>query len=460
MKPLTEQSRTMSPAAWTVLPRMAWPLLAGLGIAILMQFAVGPSVSGFTSQIMLIAGINIIMAVSLTVVNGFTGQFSMGHAGFMAVGGYVAATLTYYGSIKMFGTADFAGGTISWTGSGENPGSIVGKGDYLFVISCLVGGVVSAIAGYVVGLPSLRLRGDYLAIVTLGFGEIVRVLLQGTNPQIQPWKAQEAAEVPFYKLATMLGGPMGFNLLPTYTTLFWVYLFVVLTLIVCYRLKSSSSGRAFLSIREDEIASQAMGVDVTKYKVRAFVLASFFAGVAGGLYAMSIGAINAGDLGFQKSFDIIIMVVLGGMGSISGATVAAVVLTILPEFLRDPPPVWPLGLAFLVAVVLAQAVRKHWNIRTLAGIAVGTAILEGARLYCVSRGIDIASFRLILYALLLIAMMLLRPQGLLGVREVWELFGHRRPNPNPSPDPKPDAAPPSKGTSKATGNPTSKGGAS
>jgi branched-chain amino acid transport system permease protein len=419
----------MSPAGWTVLPRLLWPIALAIVIAAVMQFVVGPNISDFTSTLMSIAGINIVMAVSLTVVNGFTGQFSMGHAGFMAVGGYVAATLTYYGSIKIFGSGDFLGGTISWAGSGEHDGSIIKPADLLFLGSCIAGGLASAGAGYVVGLPSLRLRGDYLAIVTLGFGEIVRVLLQGTPDQIQPWKATEAADLPWHELIFKLGGPKGFNLLPTYTTLFWVYLFVVLTLIVCYRLKNSSSGRAFLSIREDEIASQAMGVNVTKYKVRAFVLASFFAGVAGGLYAMSIGAINAGDLGFQKSFDAIIMVVLGGLGSISGATVAAVVLTILPEVLRDPPPVWPAGLVLLAIVAATQGFRKHWNVKVLGGIVIGTVVLEGGRIFCVSRGIDIASFRLILYAMLLIAMMLLRPQGLLGVREVWELFGHRKAKP-------------------------------
>lgn len=425
MSRLVDQARSLSPAGWTVLPRLLWPLLVGVAIAGLIQFAVGPSISGFTSKVMLVAGINIIMAVSLTVVNGFTGQFSMGHAGFMAVGGYVAATITYYGSIKLFGTADFAGGVVSWTGAGAFEGPIIGKGDLLFMGSCIAGGLAAAGAGYIVGLPSLRLRGDYLAIVTLGFGEIVRVLLQGTPDQIQPWKAKEALDVPWYELLLKLGGPKGFNLLPTYTTLFWVYLFVVLTLIVSYRLKNSSTGRAFLSIREDEIAAQAMGVDVTKYKVRAFVLASFFAGMAGGLYAMDIGAINAGDLGFQRSFDFIIMVVLGGMGSISGATLAAVILTILPELLRDLPPIWPAGLVLLVGMAIAQKVRGQWRLRPLIVVAVLTAVLEIARRVCVAQGINIADYRLILYASLLIVMMLSRPQGLFGVREAWELFGRR-----------------------------------
>nr|HRJ49501.1 hypothetical protein [Phycisphaerales bacterium] len=229
MKTLINQARALSPAAWSVIPRALWPVAAGLAVAVLMHAVVGPNVPGFTAKMMLVAGINIILAVSLTVVNGFTGQFSMGHAGFMAVGGYVAASITYYGSIKFFGSADFAGGALSWTGSGPHGGGPLGKGDLLFMGSCLVGGLAAAGAGYIVGLPSLRLRGDYLAIVTLGFGEIVRVLLQGTPDQVQPWRAAEAAETPWYSLMLKLGGPKGFNLLPTYTTLFWVYLFVTIT---------------------------------------------------------------------------------------------------------------------------------------------------------------------------------------------------------------------------------------
>ena len=159
--------------------------------------------------------------------------------------------------------------------------------------------------------------------------------------------------------------------------MFWVWLFAALPPIVCYRLKTRSFGRAFLSIREDEVAAQAMGADITRYNVRAFVLPSFFAGVAGGLYAMDLGAIPAGDLGFQKSIDIIIMVVLGGMGSISGAALAAGILTVLPEALRDLGP-------------------------------------------------DLQQFRLVIYALLLITMMIVRPQGLFGVREVWELGRSRK----------------------------------
>jgi branched-chain amino acid transport system permease protein len=424
---LIEQARSNKPAAASILPRAIWPLLVGLAIGALMFYIIGPGIGDYPSKIVLIAGINIILAVSLTVVNGFTGQFSMGHAGFMAVGGYVAATITYYGSMKLFGSADPAGGVLSFTGGADKPTALARWGDALFIGSCLMGGVGAAIAGYIVGLPSLRLRGDYLAIVTLGFGEIVRVLLQGTHEQIQPWRVEDALAKPVYELAISLGGPKGFQLLPTYTTLFWVYLFVVVTLIICYRVKNSSTGRAFLSIREDEIAAQAMGVDITKYKVRAFVLAAFFAGVAGGLYAMDIGAINAGDLGFLKSFDIIIMVVLGGMGSISGAALAAIILTILPELLRNPPPVWPVGLVLIALIAGVSSYRKRFRWKPIIVIVIASTLLEVGRQIALSKGINVADFRLILYALLLITMMLVRPQGIFGIHEIWEILpGHAR----------------------------------
>lgn len=392
MSRLVEQSLKLKPPAWTGIVRALWPFLLALVVGLVVHAVAPHLLGGLGRRLALLSGINIILAVSLTVVNGFTGQFSMGHAGFMSLGGYAAATMTYYGSIKLFGSADFAGGYISFTGDGAFDGPMIARGDLLFVASCLVGGLFAAAAGYIVGLPSLRLRGDYLAIVTLGFGEILRVIVQSSQDQIQPWKAAEAQNESFLALLWKLGGAKGFNLLPSYTTLFWVYTFVVITLVVCYRLKTSSSGRAFLSIREDEIASQAMGVDVTKYKVRAFVLSSFFAGLAGGLYAMDLTAINAGDLGFQKSFDIIIMVVLGGMGSISGAALAAVVMTLLPEFLRS----------------LWQPLQE---------------------------------FRLIIFAFLLILMMILRPQGLFGVHEIWEMGPFRKLRRGSKPSSTPDGPP-------------------
>ena len=181
--------------------------------------------------------------------------------------------------------------------------------------------------------------------MTLGFGEIVRVILQGTREQFYSGTQTERSvhHAASQSLLTRLGGALGFIGIPTYSTVFWVWTAVIITLAATIRLKLSSYGRALLTVREDEIAAQAMGVDVTRYKVRAFMFSAFFAGVAGALYALQIGSINAGELAFQKSFDIIIMVVLGGLGSISGAALAAIILTLLPELLRDPADIWPWG---------------------------------------------------------------------------------------------------------------------
>ncbi len=370
-----------APAPWTVLPRNALPVVAGVALALLLHFSIRTSQGAFANKLLVDIGINIILAVSLTLVNGFTGQFSIGHAGFMAIGGYVAAAITYYGSLRLLGHAAFSGGVLSWTMSqGSFGGPWFGPGDGLFLLGCLAGGLAAAVAGYVVGLPSLRLRGDYLAIVTLGFGEIVRVLLQGTDPQL--FEPSAVARTSWPVLFTHLGGALGFISLPFYTTLFWVYAFVALTLVVTFRIKRSSYGRALLSIREDEIAAEAMGVPTTRFKVRAFVLAAFFAGVAGALYGHSIGSVNAQDLGFQKSFELIIMVVLGGMGSISGSTLAAVLLTVLPEALR-----------------------------TVTHFINGYLPTE----------YELPDLRMVIYSLALIVMMILRPQGFFGLHELWDL---------------------------------------
>ncbi len=349
------------------------PLLAGVLAALGLHFFFGRDALAYPSKLAQDAGIAIILAVSLTLVNGFTGQFSMGHAGFMAIGGYTAAAITYYGSCLMWESPEARGGLLSWALDLERApiAAWLTSGDLFFIGACLAGGLAAAAAGYLVGLPSLRLRGDYLAIVTLGFGEIVRVLIQTTRPQLTEPAEIAGASIPV--LATSLGESLGMSGVPFYTSIFWIYLFVAITLVLTYRIKQSSFGRAFISIREDEIAAEAMGVHATRYKVRAFVISAFFAGIAGALFAHQIGAINAGELGFLKSFEIIIIVVLGGLGSISGAVVAAVVLTIVPEWLRE-----------------------------------------------------FAQYRMIVYAFLLILIMVLRPQGLFGVREIWDLWGKGR----------------------------------
>jgi branched-chain amino acid transport system permease protein len=362
------------------------------------------------------AGALVIAAVSLNIVNGYTGQFSMGHAGFMALGGYVSAAVTYYGSLALHGSVGDA--AFAWQGTG------------LMLAGIGLGALVAAGAGYLVGLPSLRLRGDYLAIVTLGFGEIIRVLLELTPSQMD--SAEAVRDRPLLA-AVSLNGPTGFFGVPAYATLFWVWLAVAVTCVVAYRVKQSSSGRAFLSIREDEIAARSMGVDLTKYKVRAFVLAAFFGGVAGAVYAHTGANPSPTDAGFQRSFDIIIFVVLGGLGSLSGAAIAALLLSLLTEVLRGPGPVlehwwiWPALATGLGAgaVALRASRNRGWTVLAVAACVplalVGFAVLSDqakARL-----GVDLGAYRLVLYATLLILVMLLRPNGLLGVREVWELFG-------------------------------------
>lgn len=354
------EAAALRPGAGGAAGRSVLPLVIGIVAALLMEFAARPLVGNYVARILLDAGIAVILAVSLNIVNGMTGQFSIGHAGFFAIGGYTAATVTYYGSLLL------------WDGAGKH-GGWLGTGEWLFVAGCLAGGLLAAGAGYLVGLPTLRLRGDYLAIATLGFGEIVRVILTQTNDVIYTAEALHAATAKEL-FPPPVGGALGFSGLPKYTSLFWVYLFVALTVIVAQRLKSSCAGRAMIAIREDEIAAQSMGVNITRWKVLAFVIAAFFAGIAGGLFAHESGVIiSPKDAGFQRSIEVVIMVVLGGKGSISGSALAAVLLSALPEFLR---------------------------------------------------GFD--QYRMIVYAVLLIAMMLLRPQGLFGSREIWDLFVGRR----------------------------------
>jgi branched-chain amino acid transport system permease protein len=393
------------------------PFLIAIALAIVLQLLVRPLVGPFYAKLLLDMGTNMILAVSLTLVNGFTGQFSMGHAAFMLVGAYAAAFVVYYGSMLGFGDANMAGGLFSSMRERDAFPALFTWGDLLFVSSLIVGGLIAAGAGYVVGLPSLRLKGDYLAIVTLGFGEIMRVVVQALLNEDVLYTAQEVKETPFYKLPLHVGGSLGFSGLPLYTSLFWVFAVAGITIAIAIRLKNSTFGRAFLSIREDEIASEAMGVNTTRYKVRAFVIGAFFAGVAGGLFAHTSGVqLNPGELGFMKSFDIIIMVVLGGLGSISGAAIAAVILTILPEWLRDPGHVWYFGVVAAIVFGLI-AKRKARAIAIMAGVTIA---LEGLRWLAKSNDIDLGRYRMVLYALMLILMMLLRPKGLLGVREIWD----------------------------------------
>jgi branched-chain amino acid transport system permease protein len=299
-------------------------------------------------RILVMMGINIGLAVSLNIINGHAGQFSLGHAGFMAIGAYFAAFLTLY----------YFGPYVDKFPEGSMQHLLLQNG--LLVIAVILGGAVAALAGYVVGLPSLRLRGDYLAIVTLGFGEIIRVLILNIEK---------------------IGAARGLSGIPAWSNFFWVFFFCGVTILISMRLVNSSVGRAFLAVREDQIAAEAMGVDTTRYKVKAFIIGSCLAGVAGGLFAHYTPAyLNPSMFTFIRSFEVVAMVVLGGLGSISGSILAAIILTLLPEGLRNVKEFMPGG----------------------------------------------RDPRMVIYSLMLIILMLTRPQGLLGRRELWDVLARRK----------------------------------
>ena len=299
-----------------------------LGLGTLLPRAVNP----YLMQIITLSGINIILAVSLNLINGFTGQFSIGHAGFMAVGAYLSAAFTFY--LGRDGVAALAAAGV--------PEGVAVSG--FLLAGLILGGLAAALSGLLVGLPTLRLRGDYLAIATLGFGEIIRVILLNIDA---------------------VGGARGFADIPPWSNLTWVLVWSAVTIGVAWNLVHSTHGRAFISVREDEIAAEALGIDTTRYKVVAFVLGAFFAGVAGGLFGHYLAYLHTNSFTFIKSIEVVIMVVLGGMGSITGSVLAAIVLTALPEVLRP-----------------------------------------------------VREYRMVIYSLLLIVLMITRPQGLFGTREL------------------------------------------
>ena len=259
--------------------------------------------------------INIILAVSLNLITGFTGQFSLGHAGFMSIGAYVCALITL--RIPTL------------------PG---------FILGVFAGAATAALIGCLVGLPTLRLRGDYLAIATLGMSEIIRIVFLNMK---------------------ITNGAAGLNGIPQFVNWVWLFIFTAGTVLVISNFLKSTHGRACISIREDEIAAEAMGINTTKYKVTAFTIGAFCAGIAGALYASYFYFLKPDLFGFLKSIDVLVIVVLGGLGSISGSILAAVLLALISTYLQSFPEI-----------------------------------------------------RMILYSLLLIIIMIFRPQGLMGSREI------------------------------------------
>jgi branched-chain amino acid transport system permease protein len=325
----------------------------------LVEYGLGDfQINPYYARIINLIGINITLAVSLNLINGLAGQFSIGHAGFMAVGGYTATYLTVYYGRQI--TA-LVGSQVT-----DPVGAAV-----VMVPSLLAGAAAAALAGLLVGIPSLRLKGDYLAIVTLGFGEIIRVVI---------------LNIP------AVGGATGFTDAIPITNFFWIFSMAILTIVITRNIATSTFGRALFAIRSDEIAAEAMGIDTTRYKVLAFVISAALAGVAGGLSGqLFANPLNPQNLNFVKSIEVIVMIVLGGIGSITGAVVGATTLTILPEALRSFDQQFP-------------------------------------------------GLRMVIYALLLILLMIFRPQGLLGRREFsWRWFKKSSPAPKA---PKPRAQSP------------------
>ena len=298
-------------------------------ILFLLNFLFTHWVNSYYTQIVCMLGINIIMAVSLNLINGQTGQFSLGHAGFMAIGAYTSAAITFYARAHLLSIFFFL------------PPSFVET--LLFIAALFLGGTAALLAGLLIGIPTLRLRGDYLAIATLGFSEIIRVLVLNLD---------------------FVGGARGFSDIPEYSNFFWIFLFAVLSIVVVNNLVRSIKGLSFGAIREDEIAAESVGIPAARYKVIAFGTGAFLAGIGGGLFAHLMAYLHTNSFSFLKSIEFVVMIVLGGLFSITGAIVGAILLTVLPEFLR---------------------VVSDW--------------------------------RMILYSLLLIVMMLGLPQGLLGRRE-------------------------------------------
>ncbi|MCY1082200.1 branched-chain amino acid ABC transporter permease [Archangium lansingense] len=319
------------------------PVLVAVPVLLVLEWLL--SDSPFATYLLSIMAVNVILAVSLNIVNGMTGQFSIGHAGFMAVGAYLTG-------VTSLALKDVALSFLP-----------VAVSDQVFlVVSLLVGGTAAALAGFLVGLPSLRLRGDYLAIVTLGFGEIIRVAVTNTEA---------------------FGRALGLSGIPQTSSVAMVGFWVFLAVLAARRIAGSSHGRSLWAIREDEVAAEAMGVNTTGYKVRAFVVSSFFAGIAGGLFAHFVPIINPGSFTFVKSMEIVVMVVLGGLGSTTGAIVAAVFLTLLPEAMRS----------------------------AFATFGAGSTLAQ-----------QVDQIRMPVYGMMLVVLMLSRPQGLFGTREIWEVL--------------------------------------
>jgi len=404
--------RSSSPAA---LRLTGFVLLVAVlyGIQSALFRAQNPVVNPYYQSIVINVGIAVILAVSLNLINGITGQFSLGHAGFMAVGAYVSAYFTKeVGPNLLAYVLPYFAKVI---GPQLLAHLLIARDPILFATGIFLGAIAAGGAGLLVGLPSLRLRGDYLAIVTLGFNQIIVSLIRNIKA---------------------IGGASGYSDIPAFTTFVWVFALVILCIVSIRNLAVSSLGRSMRAVRDDEIAAEAAGINTTRVKVIAFVYSAMWAGVAGALYAHYVQTANPGDFTFLRSVEIVVSVVLGGLGSITGAALAAGGLTVLQEVLRE------VSGAFYTLLALV-ALAFYWNIarQKREGLTGASAILRAGVVPALSLVLMCAlyffpktrafleeakgSLRYIIYSLILIVVMLLRPQGLLG-RSEWSFAALRR----------------------------------
>jgi branched-chain amino acid transport system permease protein len=365
---------------------------------------------GFGSDIQRLiglAGLYVTLSVSLNLINGITGQFSIGHAAFYMIGAYSAGYIS-----KNFY-------------HGQMPAPV------WLLLMMVVGALMASLAGFVVGLPSLRLRGDYLAIVTLGFGEIVRIVVQNSPFKINLWL--------FAFNFPNLGGAYALDRIPAIREIWLIGLLAILVIAVSRNLLKTAHGLTFLAVREDEVASLAMGVNVTRVKVTAFMIGAAFAGAAGALLAHYETSITPGTFGMDVSFIILTMVVLGGTGSITGSALAAVTLFALPEVLRRSGDVSGGALVGSIICIIGAVAAIRWlqfnyhgkqnrkNILYLSAI-VGGAVLATILTFAFNaiptlahKTFEGSKLRMVIFAGSLIVIMLIRPQGVFAHHEFsWD----------------------------------------
>ena len=302
------------------------PLLGAIAFyALIMILRSADIINGYYMQVMLFAGVNVMMTASLNLVNGFTGQFCIGHAGFMSLGAYGSAVIT----------------TLVFKGTSVAPAAQIP----VFLLGLLCGGIVAALVGCLIGIPSLKLKGDYLAIVTLAFGEIIKELINcliigydenGLHFIFNPAGNKTVDDLGLSASGTaIIKGAQGATGTATIATFTAGFILVMITLIVVLNLTRSRAGRAIMAIRDNRIAAQAIGLNLTKYKLMAFVTSAALAGAAGALYGLNYSSLQATKFNFNLSILVLVFVVLGGLGNIWGSLVAAAALTILPEALRQ-----------------------------------------------------------------------------------------------------------------------------